>query len=229
VTNIERETKMSGPIHDKGVLILSGYLGGMYAEDKPLPLTASLAFEQLYEGVEGDSASSTELYALLSSLADLPIKQSIAVTGSVNQKGEIQPIGGVTWKVEGFYEVCKAKGLTGGQGVIIPHQNVQHLMLKDELVQAVKEGKFHIWPVKTIDEGIEILTGVPAGEKDEQGSYPPESVHGRVSKKLQDFAEKLKEFATPEGEERREEEEKIPLAARQPASSHVAVPHSGAD
>lgn len=213
VTNIERETKMSGPIHDKGVMILTGYLAGMYAQDKPLPLGASLAFEQLYEGVEGDSASSTELYALLSSLADLPIRQTVAVTGSVNQKGEIQPIGGVNYKIEGFYAVCKSKGLTGDQGVIIPHQNVRHLMLKDEVVQAVRDGKFHIWPITCIDEGIEILTGWPAGQMDANGNYPADSVHGRVAHKLQRFAEVIRQFNTPEEEERKEDEEDLRMAA----------------
>ena len=206
VTAIDREAKMSGPIHDKGVLILSGYLASKYAQDKPLPLGASLAFEQLYEGVEGDSASSTELYALLSSLSDLPINQEIAVTGSVNQKGEIQPIGGAIQKIEGFFEVCKAKGLTGNQGVVIPHQNVRHLMLKEEVVQAVRDGKFYIWPVKTIDEGIEILTGVPAGEKDASGRYPPDSVHGRANARLEEYARILKEYAAPEEEQKKEEE-----------------------
>lgn len=220
VTNIERETKMSGPIHDKGVMILSGYIAGTYAQDKPLPLGATLVFEQLYEGVEGDSASSTELYALLSSLADLPIKQNIAVTGSVNQNGEIQPIGGANYKIEGFYEVCKAKGITGGQGVIIPHQNVQHLMLKEEVVDAVKSGKFHIWPIKMIDEGIEILTGVPSGQRDAQGDYPPDSVHGRAAKKLDQFAETLKEFAAPEQGEGHEEATEIRAAAMRSAGLH---------
>lgn len=213
VTNIERETRMSGPIHDKGVMILTGYLAGMYGQDKPLPLGASLAFEQLYEGVEGDSASSTELYALLSSLADLPITQEIAVTGSVNQKGEIQPIGGVNYKIEGFYEVCKAGGITGNQGVIIPHQNVRHLMLKDEVVQAVRDGRFHIWPVASIDEGIEILTGWPAGQTDENGDYPADSVHGRVARKLWEYARVIKEFSTPADEDRAEEEEERRMAA----------------
>lgn len=202
VMNIERETKMSGPIHDKGVLILSGYLNGKYAVNNPLPLGASLTFEQLYEGVEGDSASSTELYALLSSLADLPVSQEIAVTGSVNQMGEIQPIGGVTWKIEGFFEVCKSKGLTGNQGVIIPLQNVRHLMLNDEIVEAVKDGRFHIWPISKIDEGIEILTGAPAGEKDEHGVYPEGTVHGRVCQKLNAFVNILKEFGAPESEKK---------------------------
>ena len=213
VTAIDRETKMSGPIHDKGVLILSGYLASKYAQDKPLPLGASVAFEQLYEGVEGDSASSTELYALLSSLSDLPINQEIAVTGSVNQKGEIQPIGGAIQKIEGFFEVCKAKGLTGSQGVIIPHQNVRHLMLKEEVVQAVRDGKFHIWPVVTVEEGIEILTDVPAGEKDASGLYPENSVHGRANAKLEEYARILKEFGRAEEEEKKPEEEEIRRAA----------------
>jgi lon-related putative ATP-dependent protease len=213
VTNIERETKMSGPIHDKGVMILSGYLAGKYAQDKPLPLGATLVFEQLYEGVEGDSASSTELYALLSSLSGLPIKQGIAVTGSVNQLGEIQPIGGVNYKVEGFYAVCKAKGLTGDQGVIIPHQNVENLMLKDEVVDAIKDGKFHIWPITCIDAGIEVLTGVSAGVMDDNGNYPEDTVHGRVARKLQTYAERLKEFATPESEEKHDASD-IRIAAR---------------
>jgi len=213
VTNIERETKLSGPIHDKGVLILAGYLSGKYAEDKPLALGASLTFEQLYEGVEGDSASSTELYALLSSLADLPVKQGIAVTGSVNQKGEIQPIGGVVQKIEGFYQVCKATGLTGDQGVLIPHQNVRHLMLKEEVVDAVRKGKFHIWPVRTADEGIELLTGVSAGEKRADGSYPANTVHGRADAKIREFAERLREYATALPQEEEEEEEGRRLAA----------------
>ena len=159
IINIERETKMSGTSHTKGVLILSGYLGQKYAQKRPLTLTASLTFEKLYDGVDGDSASSTELYAILSSLADMHIKQYIAVTGSVNQKGEIQPIGGVTQKIEGFFSVCKVKGLNGKQGVMIPHQNIDHLNLNEEVVEAVKAGNFHIYAVKNIDEGIEVLTG----------------------------------------------------------------------
>src|SRR5512136_3231434 len=156
---------MGGPIHTKGVLILSGYLNEKYAQDKPLSISARLVFEQNYEGVEGDSASSTELYAILSALSGLPIKQNIAVTGSVNQKGEVQAIGGVNEKIEGFFEVCKAMGPLAGQGVVIPQSNVGNLMLKPEVVQAVKDGKFHIYPVSTIDEGIEMLTGVKAGER----------------------------------------------------------------
>ncbi|MGB9587170.1 MAG: S16 family serine protease, partial [Armatimonadota bacterium] len=213
VTHIERETKLSGRIHDKGVLILAGYLAGMYATDKPLPLGASLTFEQLYEEVDGDSASSAELYALLSSLADLPVRQDIAVTGSVNQRGEIQPIGGANEKIEGFFEVCKAKGLTGRQGVMIPQSNVRHLMLKDEVVDAVKEGKFHIWAVRTIDEGIEILTGVPAGVRRENGQFPPDTVHGRVNAKLQQFADVMREFGLPIEAEEEEEKAELPEVA----------------
>lgn len=191
VINIERETKMSGTSHSKGVLILSGYVGQKYAQRNPLTLTASLTFEQLYDGVDGDSASSTELYAILSSLSGVPIRQYIAVTGSVNQKGEVQPIGGATEKIEGFFAVCKLKGLTGRQGVMIPYQNVNNLTLNDEVVAAVAEGKFHIYPVKTIDEGIEILTGVMAGEADAEGHYPEGTIHHKVGRKLQEYTETL--------------------------------------
>jgi ATP-dependent Lon protease len=195
VINIEREADMSGPTHNKGVLILGGYLRGKYATKRPLSLTASLAFEQSYGGVDGDSASSTEVYALLSSLAGLPLRQDLAVTGSLNQKGEIQPIGGVNEKIEGFFEVCKAKGLTGTQGVIIPHQNVQNLMLRADVVDAVKAGKFHVYPVGTIDEGIEILTGVEAGTADAEGVYAEGTVHGLVDRELQRLAKGWKSFA----------------------------------
>ncbi len=187
IINIERESNMSGKIHNKGVFILGGYLGQKFAQEHPLALTAHIAFEQSYGGVDGDSASSTELYALLSSLAEVPIDQGIAVTGSINQKGEIQPIGGVNEKIEGFYEVCKSKGLTGEQGVIIPHQNVKNLMLKDEVVEAVKEGKFHIYAIKTVEEGIEILTGIPAGKQDEYGVYEESTVFRKVADKLKRF------------------------------------------
>ena len=197
VIDIEREAKMGGPIHTKGVLILSGYLNDKYAKDKPLSLSARLVFEQNYEGVEGDSASSTELYCILSALSGLPIKQNIAVTGSVNQKGEVQAIGGVNEKIEGFFEVCKAKGLTGEQGVMIPDSNVQNLMLKEEVVDAVKEGKFNIYSVKTIDEGIEVLTGAKAGERRADGTYEEGTVNYLVDKQLRDMAEKLKEYPTP--------------------------------
>jgi predicted ATP-dependent protease len=206
VINIERESEMSGPIHNKGVMILAGYMGWKYAQEKPLSLSASLCFEQSYEGVEGDSASSTELYAILSSLSGIPVKQNIAVTGSVNQKGEIQPIGGVNHKIEGFYEVCKAKELTGDQGVLIPHQNVINLMLKEEVVDAVKQGKFHIYSAKTVDDGIEILTGTKAGERQPDGSYPRGSINYLVSLKLGDMADKLKAFSGPNGKVKDTEE-----------------------
>ena len=204
VINIERETQLSGPIHDKGVLILGGYMGWKYAQDSPLSLSASLCFEQSYEGVEGDSASSTELYALLSSLSDVPVKQNVAVTGSVNQKGEIQPIGGVNQKIEGFFQICKAKGLTGDQGVMIPKQNLRNLMLREEVTEAVKQGKFHIYSVGTVDEGIEILTGIEAGQKKEDGSYSEGTINFKVDKKLKEMANKLKQFALPPGEEKKD-------------------------
>lgn len=194
VINIERESELSGPIHNKGVMILSGYLGWKYAQDKPLSLSASLCFEQSYEGVEGDSASSAELYAILSSISGVPIKQNLAVTGSVNQKGEIQPIGGVNHKIEGFFRVCRAKGLTGDQGVVIPHQNIDNLMLREEVIEAVKSGLFNVYAVRTIDEGLEVLTGVTPGQRKADGSYPPDSVNYLVDQQLRRMAEKMKEF-----------------------------------
>ncbi len=184
VVNVERETAMSGQIHDKGLLILGGYLAGEFARNRPLSVSASLVFEQTYSMIDGDSASSTELYALLSSLSGVPIKQSIAVTGSVDQFGDIQPIGGVNDKIEGFFYICQAQGLTGEQGVIIPHQNVTNLFLSDEVRQAVENGQFHIWPVRTIKEGIELLTGVEAGEGE---PYPEGSVYALVEKRLQEM------------------------------------------
>ncbi|MGB9837006.1 MAG: Lon protease family protein [Candidatus Saccharicenans sp.] len=196
--NIEREADLSGKTHNKGVLILAGYLRGKYAQDKPFALSASIAFEQSYSGVDGDSASSTEAYAILSSLSGLPLRQDIAVTGSINQKGEIQPIGGVNEKIEGFFAVCRARGLTGTQGVIIPHQNVKNLMLKEEVVRAVAEGKFHIYPIKTVDEGMEILTGVKAGERLPDGSYEPETVNALVDEAIRRLARAWEEA---EGEE----------------------------
>ncbi|MDO9591864.1 MAG: ATP-binding protein [Erysipelotrichaceae bacterium] len=187
IINIEREARTSGAIHDKGVMIISGYLGHKFAQNKPLALTASIVFEQLYSGIDGDSASSTELYALLSSLSGLPIRQSVAVTGSVNQRGEIQPIGGVNEKILGYFKVCKLKGLTGDQGVIIPYQNVKNLMLSQEIVDAVKAGRFHIYSVSNIDEGIEILTGVKAGKRNLNGTYTKNSVYDLVDRKLNDL------------------------------------------
>lgn len=192
IVNIERESKLSGKTHDKGVLILSGYLGGKYAQERPLSLSASICFEQSYDGVDGDSASSTELYAVLSSLSGIALKQGIAVTGSVNQNGEIQAIGGINHKIEGFYDVCRLKGLTGNQGVVMPKSNLRNLMLRPDVVQAVKEGKFHVYAVASIDEGIEVLTGVVAGARNAEGHYPEESLNGRVEKKLLQYSEQLK-------------------------------------
>lgn len=188
LVNIEREIHLSGSIHSKGVLILSGFLGAKYAQDKPLSLSASLTFEQSYSGIEGDSASSAELYALISSLAEVPIYQGIAVTGSVNQNGEIQPVGGVNQKIEGFFKVCKEQGLDGRQGVIIPKQNVNQLMLDDEIVEAVKNKKFNIWAVEHIDEGLEILTGIEAGKMDKNGKYPASTIHYMVDNKLRQWS-----------------------------------------
>ncbi len=204
IINIEREAKLSGKTHDKGVLILEGYFRGKYAQDKPLTMSASICFEQSYGGVDGDSASSTEIYAILSSLSGIPIRQDIAVTGSVNQKGEIQPIGGVNQKIEGFYDVCRAKGLMGEPGVIIPALNVPDLMLRKDVVKAVSEGKFRVYPVETIDEGIAILTGAEVGEMDEQGNYPPGTVNFLLNEKLTSLAKGLKAF----GEEEKNEEKK---------------------
>ena len=188
IINIEREVELSGSTHSKGVLILNGYLGQTFAQNIPLSLSASICFEQLYNGVDGDSASSTELYAILSSLSNMPINQAIAVTGSVNQKGQIQPIGGVNEKIEGFYQVCKMRNLDGSHGVMIPIQNVRNLNLSDEIVEAVKNKKFHIYAISTIDEGIEILTGVPAGKKDSNGNFPAGTVNYMVYEKLKKYA-----------------------------------------
>lgn len=188
IINIEREVEMSGSTHSKGVLILSGYIGEQFAQEMPLSLTASICFEQLYGGVDGDSASSTEAYALLSSLSDIPINQSIAVTGSVNQKGMIQPIGGVNEKIEGFFQICKMRGLNGNHGVIIPVQNVKNLNLSDEVVEAVRKGDFHVYSVSTIDEGIEILTGVPAGKRDKNGLFPAGTINYLAYEKLRKYA-----------------------------------------
>jgi predicted ATP-dependent protease len=195
VVNIEREARLSGSIYNKGTLILIGFFRNRFAQKRPLAFGASVVFEQSYGGIEGDSASSTEVYALMSSLSGVPIKQNIAVTGSVNQWGEIQPIGGVKEKIEGFYDVCKARGLTKKQGVLIPIQNVSDLMLRGDVVEAVAAGEFHVWAVSSIDQGIEILTGVAAGERDASGSYPPGTINHLIEKRLADLAERLKESA----------------------------------
>jgi len=191
IIDIERESRMGGQTHTKGVMIISGYLENKYAHDKPLSLSCRLVFEQSYGGVDGDSASSTELYAILSALSELPIKQNLAITGSVNQKGEVQAIGGVNEKIEGFYKTCKVKGLKGDEGVMIPRSNVQHLMLNEEVVEAVRRGRFHIYPVGTIDEGIEILTGVNAGQLKTDGTYDPGTVNYKVNKRLAEMTQRL--------------------------------------
>ncbi|UCD18164.1 MAG: ATP-dependent protease, partial [Candidatus Zixiibacteriota bacterium] len=198
VINIEREADLSGPIHNKGVLVLSGFLRGKFARYKPLVMSASICFEQSYGGVDGDSASSTEIYAILSALAGVPIDQGIAVTGSVNQYGEIQPIGGVNEKIEGFFDVCKAKRLTGTQGVVIPIQNVPELQVKDEVIDAVKAGKFNIYPVSTIEEGIERLTGKPAGKELRKGGFTKGSIYDLADKELDRLAKQFKASAEEE-------------------------------
>ncbi|MCM8816475.1 MAG: AAA family ATPase [Candidatus Omnitrophica bacterium] len=192
--HIDREVKMTGTIHNKGFLILKGLLAEKFGKVFPLSFTATICFEQVYEEIEGDSASSTEYYALISGISGIPLKQGIAVTGSINQKGEVQPIGGVNEKIEGFYSLCKLRGLTGNQGVIIPEKNLTHLMLKEEVVEAMREGKFHVWAVKNVDEGIEILTGIPAGKQNEDGTYPEGTVNYIVSQRLMEFAKKAKEI-----------------------------------
>jgi predicted ATP-dependent protease len=195
VVDIEREVELGGPIHSKGVLILAGYLGARYAADRPFSLSASLVFEQSYGGVEGDSASSAELYALLSALSGLPVRQALAVTGSVNQMGRIQAIGGVNEKIEGFFDVCRERGLTGDQGVLVPATNLRHLMLREDVVEAARQGRFHVWAVETVDQGIELLTGVPAGERGADGAFPPDTVNARVAARLEALAEAARAFA----------------------------------
>ncbi len=195
VVDIEREVELGGPLHSKGVMILASYLGAHYAPDQPLALSASLVFEQSYGGVDGDSASSTELYALLSALSGLPIRQSLAVTGAVNQHGRVQAIGGVNEKIEGFFDICRARGLTGGQGVLIPESNVKNLMLRADVVEAVRGGGFRIHEVKTIDEGIELLTGVEAGSRGADGLFPEGTINRLVEERLIEFAEKRRRFA----------------------------------
>jgi predicted ATP-dependent protease len=197
--DIEREVELGGPLHSKGVMILSGFLTATYALDVPFSLHASLVFEQSYGGIDGDSASSAELYALLSALAELPIRQGFAVTGSVNQTGDVQAIGGVNEKIEGFFATCKARGLTGDQGVLIPSANVAHLCLRQEVVEAVREGRFRVIAVDTISEGIEILTGMPAGERGPDGAFPDGTVNARVEARLRGFAQSRRAFARRPG------------------------------
>ncbi len=197
VIDIEREVELSGPLHSKGVLILAGFLGARFAAERPLSLSASLVFEQSYGGIDGDSASSAELYALLSAIADVPLKQSLAVTGSVNQLGRVQAIGGVNEKIEGFFDLCSARGLTGDQGVLVPSSNVQHLMLRHDVVEAVEAGCFHVYPVESIDQGIELLTGLRAGERDEHGEYPPDTLNRLVEDRLTRLAKAVQSFSSP--------------------------------
>jgi lon-related putative ATP-dependent protease len=195
VIDIEREVELSGPIHSKGVMILAGFLGQRFAADKPLSLSASLVFEQSYGGVEGDSASSAELYVLLSAIAGVPINQSLAVTGSVNQHGQVQAIGGVNEKIEGFFDICDQRGLTGDQGVLIPAANVKHLMLNQKVRNAVEEGKFNIFAISDIDQGIELLTGIRMGEVGEDGSYPPDTISGKVQQRIEKLS-RIKETSS---------------------------------
>jgi len=190
IVNIEKEAEMSGSIHDKGVQVLTGYLGQTYAQDFPLSLSCRICFEQNYNGIDGDSASLTELYAVLSSLSGLPINQELAVTGSINQHGDVQPIGGVTHKIEGFFSLCVKRGLTGTQGVVIPRKNIRDLCLNKDVVQAVEAGLFHIYAIDHADDALELLTGIRAGGLGERGKYPEKSVHGLVYKKLKDFYKK---------------------------------------
>ncbi|HRQ12991.1 MAG TPA: Lon protease family protein, partial [Promineifilum sp.] len=208
VIDIEREVDMGGPIHSKGVLILSGFLGERYAAERPLSLRATIVFEQSYGGVEGDSASSAELYALLSALSGIPAKQSLAVTGSINQRGQVQVIGGVNEKIEGFFDLCKARGLTGEQGVLIPAGNVRNLMLREDIREAARRGQFHIYPIASVDEGLTILTGTDAGEPNEDGEFPPDSINGLVVARLTTFTEKQREYSNSSrsGDEREEDD-----------------------
>ncbi|MDI7275026.1 MAG: ATP-binding protein [Anaerolineae bacterium] len=231
VVDIQRETKLGGPIHSKGVLTLAGYLAGKYAVEQPLTLSASINFEQLYGEVEGDSASSTELYALLSGLSGYPIRQGLAVTGSVNQYGRVQAIGGVNEKVEGFYDVCRVMGLSGQQGVLVPADNVQHLMLREDVIDAVREGRFHVYPVGTIDEGIEVLTGRPAGERGPDGRYPEGTVNAAVEERLRELAEAVRRYEPGREERRRAEEEEEEARKPQPAAPRPGTPgaHSEAE
>jgi predicted ATP-dependent protease len=219
VVNIERENALGGRIHNKGFMILNSFLAGRYAQHVPLSISASITFEQLYDEVEGDSASSAELYALLSSISGLPIDQGIAVTGSVNQRGEVQAIGGVNQKVEGFYAVCKARGLTGRQGVVIPSANIRNLMLKEDVVQACAAGQFHVWAVSHIDEGLELLMGMPAGTRGADGLYQEGTVNRKIEDSLREFQQRLVAHArsvqiTPE----RDGQQPAPTPAPQPAA-----------
>jgi lon-related putative ATP-dependent protease len=211
MVSIDRESKMSGATHTKGLMILSSLFRGRFAHNKPIAFSASVCFEQSYGMIDGDSASSTEYYVLVSAISGLPLKQGIAVTGSVSQRGEIQPIGGVNYKIKGFFDICKAKGLTGEQGVMIPHKNIRNLMLDQEVVDAVAEGKFHIWPVTTVEEGLSILMGMDAGKLQEDGSYPEATVYRKVDDRLKEISEIVRKFAKElEGDSKKSEEDEGP-------------------
>ena len=209
MVSIDRESKMSGATHTKGLMILSSLFRERFAHNKPIAFSASVCFEQSYGMIDGDSASSTEYYVLVSAIGEVPLKQGIAVTGSVSQKGEIQPIGGVNYKIKGFFDICKAKGLTGEQGVMIPHKNIRNLMLDQEVVDAVAEGKFHIWPVKTVEEGLKILTGMDAGLRQEDGTYPEGTIYRKVDDRLREISEIVRKFAKEmeDGGKKSEEDE----------------------
>jgi predicted ATP-dependent protease len=194
VLDIEREVALGGPIHSKGVLILTGYLGARYSAERPLSLQASLVFEQSYSGVEGDSASCAELVALLSALAEAPLRQGLAVTGSVNQHGQVQAVGGINEKIEGFFDVCRAAGLSGAEGVLIPAANVKHLMLRADVLDAVARGQFQVYPIQTVDQAFELLAGIPAGERSAEGGFPEGTLNQRVEARLAAFAEKARAF-----------------------------------
>ncbi|NIR42634.1 MAG: AAA family ATPase [Gemmatimonadetes bacterium] len=207
VVDIEREVRLGGPLHNKGVLVLSGYLGDLFAQDHPLIMSASLSFDQLYEEVEGDSASAAELYTLISAIAEVPLNQGIAITGALNQDGDIRPIGGVTTKIEGFYRACQRRGLTGDQGVIVPARNASNLVLTDEVIEAVRAGRFHVWPIRKVEEGWTILSGLPAGSRGADGEFPPESVYGRAAARLREWATGWRDFGKPVREGRQPETE----------------------
>ncbi len=227
VVDIEREVRLGGPLHNKGVLVLSGYLGDLFAQDHPLILSASLSFDQLYEEVEGDSASAAELYALVSAIAAVPLRQGVAITGAVNQKGDIQPIGGVTTKIEGFYRACRRRGLTGEQGVIIPARNLSNLVLNDEVLEAVRAGQFHVWPIREVEQGWEILAGVPAGSRGADGRFPEDSVYGRAAARLWHWAQDWREFGGPRREGRRPQHVTAPPPEPAPEPGHERRPPEG--
>jgi predicted ATP-dependent protease len=222
LVDIEREVRLGGPLHNKGVLVLSGYLGDLFAQDHPLIMSASLSFDQLYEEVEGDSASAAELYGLVSAIAGVPLRQGVAITGAVNQKGDIQPIGGATTKIEGFYQACKRRGLTGHQGVIIPERNLSGLVLNDEVVDAVKAGQFHVWSIRQVEEGWEILAGMVAGERGPDGKFPEDSVYGRAAARLANWAIGSRDFSSG-ARRRRDAQENVERATPEPLPEDEAV------